>query len=246
MLGVAAFAQAEVTQRDDVRVFFDGKITPHALPRSGSIPVRISIGAKIASTDGQDPPAVQRISIAINRNGHLNPVGLPLCGLAEIKTASNTSALASCRPSLVGEGHFSASVGFSNQAPFPSRGMVYAFNSRLHGRPAILAHVYGTKPVSTSYVLPFEIKPSKGTYGAVLSASVPKAIGESGSITGLQLSLGRSFTYHGKRRSYLSAACPAPEGTNGASFNFARASFAFQETTLTSTLTRSCRVKGTS
>jgi hypothetical protein len=243
VFATAALAQAEITQQGHLWVSFDGELTPHALPRTALVPVRAAIGAKIATTDGQDPPQLQRISIAINRNGHFDPVGLPLCGLAEIKTATNASALASCRSSLVGEGHFSANVRFSNQAPFPSEGKVYAFNSRLHGRPAILAHVYGTKPVSNSYVLPFVLKPAKGTYGAILSATVPQAIGDSGSITGLQLSLGRNFTYRGKRRSYLSGVCPAPKGVYVASFPFARARFTFEETTLTSTLTRSCRVK---
>ena len=31
-----------------------------------------------------------------------------------------------------------------------AEGKLYAFNGRWHGRPAILAHVYGTKPVPTS------------------------------------------------------------------------------------------------
>jgi hypothetical protein len=48
--------------------------------------------------------------------------------------------------------------------------------------------------------------------------------------------------FHGKRRSYLSASCPAPKGFPGAAFPFARASFGFGKQTLTSTLTRSCRV----
>ena len=62
-------------------------------------------------------------------------------------------------------------------------------------------------------------------------------------VTGLQMTLGRTFTSHGKKRSYLSAACPAPQGFPGATFPFAKASFAFAgQMTLGSTLTRSCKV----
>ncbi len=72
---------------------------------------------------------------------------------------------------------------------------------------------------------------------------MPQALGDSGTITGLSLTLGRNFTYRGKPHSYISAGCPAPKGITLAAFPFARARFSFAQATLTSTLTRSCRVK---
>jgi hypothetical protein len=92
--------------------------------------------------------------------------------------------------------------------------------------------------------MPFAIESTKGTFGTTLRASLPDVTGSSGYITGLSLSLGRSFSVHGKRRSYLSASCPAPYGFRGAVFPFAKASFGFGKSTLDSTLTRSCRVGG--
>jgi hypothetical protein len=59
------------------------------------------------------------------------------------------------------------------------------------------------------------------------------------------LRLNRRFSYRGKRRSYLSAGCPAPAGFSGASFPLVRASFGFAHgTTLTSVLTRTCKATG--
>jgi hypothetical protein len=244
-LALAALAQAEVVQRDNLRVTFEGALTPHTLPRTGTAPVRVSVATKVASTDGADPPQLRRISIAINRNGRFEPQGLPVCPLRAIQPSTTADALAACRSSLVGEGNFSASVLFTQQAPFPSAGKVYAFNSTIHGRPAILAHVFGTEPVPTSFTLPFELLPSKGTFGTVLRASLPQVTGNSSYITGLSLNLGRNFTAGGKRRSYLSAGCPAPKGFPGATFPFAKASFAFAgEPPVTSTLTRSCGARG--
>ena len=108
-----------------------------------------------------------------------------------------------------------------------------------------MAHVYGTNPVPTSFTLPFELKPSKGTFGTILTAFLPEVTGNSSYITGLSLNLGRSFSVHGKKRSYLSAGCPAPKGFPGATFPFAKASFAFAgKQTLTSVLTRSCGARG--
>lgn len=245
LLACAGLARAEIVQRGNVRVSFEGKLTPHTLPRKGSAPVRVLVGTKVASTNGKNPPQLRRISIAINRNGHFEPKGLPVCPLREIQPSTTADALAACRSSLVGTGQFSASVLFTQQAPFPSQGKVYAFNSTLHGHPAILAHVYGNEPVPTSFTIPFELKSTKGTYGTVLTTSLPEVTGNSSYITGLSLNLGRNFSVHGKRRSYLSAGCPAPKGFPGAVFPFAKASFSFaKHKTVTAVITRSCGARG--
>jgi hypothetical protein len=244
-LAATALARAEVSQKDGVRVSFEGRLIPHSLPRSGTAPVRVSVGAKIAATNGTTPPQLRRISIAINRHGRFDPQGLPLCSLRQIQPSTTADALRACRRSLVGEGSFSAKVLLPEQAPFPSEGKVIAFNGTFHGAPAILAHVYGTSPIPTSYTIPFAIGAARGTFGTVLSASLPQVTSEWGYVTGLSMTLGRSFAFHGRRRSYLSASCPAPPGFRGALFPLARASFTFGgRGTLTSILNRSCGVRG--
>lgn len=236
---------SEVTQRGNLRVSFHGRLTPHALPRSGAAPVKVSVGAKIATTNGSNPPQLRKITIAINRNGRFDPAGLPVCSLEQIQPTTTADALAACRASLVGEGSFSAKVLLPQQAPFPSEGKVFAFNGTYKGKPAILAHVYGPEPIPTSYTIPFSIGAAKGTFGTVLRASLPQVTSEWGYVTGLQITLGRTFSSHGKKRSYLSAGCPAPKGFPGAVFPFAKASFAFGgRGTLTSVLNRSCGARG--
>jgi hypothetical protein len=245
ILSLASLARAEVTQRGNLRVSFDGELTPHALPRSGQAPIKVAVGARIAAVNGAAPPQLRQISIAINRNGRLDAKGLPVCRLDQIQPSTTADALQACRGALVGQGSFSAKVLLPQQAPFPSAGKVYAFNGVLHGHPAIFAHVYGSRPVPTSSTIPFEVLPSKGIYGTVFRASLPQVTSEWGYVTGLEMTLGRNFSYRGERRSYLSAGCPAPKGFPGASFSFAQASFAFGgKKTLTSTLTRSCGVRG--
>jgi hypothetical protein len=241
----AAQSRAEVVQQGGIRATFAGELVPHTLPRVGSAPVTVSVGAKITPTAGSTLPQLRRIRIAINSNGHFEPKGLPVCRLRAIQPATTADALAACRGSLVGEGRFSANVLFSDQAPYPSAGKVYAFNSTLDGHPAILAHVFGTKPVPTSFTLPFELVATKGTFGTVLEASLPDVTGSAAYITGLQLRLGRSFSVNGHERSYLSAGCPAPQGFPGASFAFAKASLAFAGgSSIRSTLTRNCKASG--
>ena len=69
---------------------------------------------------------------------------------------------------------------------------------------------------------------------------MPQVTGQWGYVTGIQLTIGRTYRYRGHTRSYLSADCPAPKGFPGAPFHLAKASFAFPEETLASILTRSC------
>jgi DNA-binding beta-propeller fold protein YncE len=238
-------SDSTVVQQRGVRVSFDGKLTPKALPRHGVAPVGIVVDTRISATGGGAPPQLRRISIAINRNGRLASHGLPVCRLQQIQPSTTAGALAACRASLVGEGHFSANVKLPQQSPFPSAGKVLAFNGRFHGKPAILAHIYGTQPIPTSIVLPFLIGSSHGTYGTTLSASLPQATGSWGYVTGLRISLRRRFNYRGRSRSYLSAGCPAPAGFPGAAFPLARTRFAFAgHLNLVSVLNRSCRAKG--
>jgi hypothetical protein len=243
--GGAAAAASQITQGKGTRVKFDGKLAPNSLPRSKQAPIKVSVSAKISATkSGAEPAQLRTISLAINRYGHLNPQGLPVCSLRAIQPSTTEEALASCRRSLVGEGRFSAKVLFAQQSPFPASGKVYAFNGSVGGKPAILAHVYGTDPVPTSFTLVFTVSKRKGTFGTVLTASLPEATGNSGYVTGLSLELGKQFSSHGKRRSYLTAACPAPKGFPSASFSLAQAKFGFGKQTLTSTLSSRCKVSG--
>jgi hypothetical protein len=239
----AALAGAETIQNGTLRVAFSGKFSPQLLPRHGSTPISVSIGGHISTTNGEPPPQLRRIAIAFNRSGRLSSTGLPVCRLEEIQPATNEGALRSCRRSLVGEGSFSANVVLPEQAPFPSRGKVFAFNGRMAGRPVILAHVYGTEPVPTSYTLPFAIRDSAGRFGTVLSASLPRVTADWGFVTGIDLTLGRRFNYRGRQHGYFSAECPAPSGFPGAVFPLARASLSFAHgPTVSSVMNRTCQV----
>jgi len=239
LLGVSRIvppATAEVAQEDGVRVVVTGAMSPRELPRQGAAPVAVSVAGRIAAADPGVQPKLERISIAINSHGRLRTGGIPRCRLGQIEPSTTSEALLACRPALIGGGRFSADVKIADQSPFPSKGRVLAFNGRLRGKPAILAHVYGTEPVPTSYVLPFSITSTAGTYGTLLEASLPAVTGEWGYVTGVSLELEPRF---------VSAACPAPAGFSGATFPLMRTSFGFAGgPRLDSTLNRSCRVRG--
>jgi hypothetical protein len=245
VLSLTPLAPAEVAQKDGVRVSVSGSLAPNRLPRAGTAPIAVSFAGRIRPTSSAVVPQLAEIAIAINSHGKLLTNGLPRCRLGQISPSTTTEALAACRSSLVGEGSFAADVRLPEQSPFPSDGKVLAFNGRYQGRPAIFAHIYGTEPIPTSYVLPFLISNTQGTYGTVLRALLPRVTGEWGFVNGISMRLNRSFAYRGERRSYLSAGCPAPAGFPGVNFPLAKTTFAFEGgLKLSSVLIRTCKVAG--
>ena len=243
-LGAVSMAQAEVAQKGNIRVTFDASLTPNALPRSGERPVKVSFAGAISKVkkDGP-PPQLHKIEIAINRSGHINPGGLPSCGIDEIQPATTGDALLACRPALVGQGHFSARVGLPGKSRYPSEGKLYAFNGSFEGHPAILAHIFGRKPVATSFTLPFVISKKGGEFPTVLTAVFPDS--EQSFVNGIDLTLSRIFVSKGRRRGYVSAGCPAPQGVKVAAVPLAKVDYGFVGgQRVTSTLTRSCKARG--
>ncbi len=241
----ASLAQAELTARGDLFVRFSGGIAPDALPRDSRAPITVSVVGTVKTLSGERPPALRKISIAINRGGEIETGGLPVCRRSLIEPSSSAEALSRCGQALVGRGSYDADVAFPEQSAFPSHGRILAFNARLNGRRAILAHVYGAEPVPITRIIVFRIEERGGTFGTVLRGNLPATLNRWGYLERISLSLHRTYTYRGQRRSYLSAACGAPAGFPGATFPFAQAAMGFADgRTLSSTLTRSCTVRG--
>jgi hypothetical protein len=228
---------AEVSQKNGVRVAVDGSLSPVKLPRKGSAPVSVSISGNIDSLNEAALPQLQKMTVAINSAGHLDLRGIPHCRIGHINPSNNQEALEACGSSLIGEGSFSADVKLPEQSPFPSEGRLLAFNGTIGGKPAIFGHIYGTKPLPTSFVLPFRVKQTKGTFGTVLEAAFPRATGEWGYVTGITLDL--------NKKRFLTAGCPAPKGFSKVVFPLMKTTFSFAGgLKLDNTLTRSCKAKG--
>jgi hypothetical protein len=241
---LTASASAELTQRGDLFVRFDGGISPKALPRQALAPIGMRIEGAVKVPSGGEPPSLRRMRIAINRAGHLDTHGLPLCQRQRLEQATSTEALATCDAALVGAGGIVARTSLPDQPATTVRSDVLLFNGRDHGRPAILAHIYQTQPTPRAWIVVFEIHRQGGTFGTVITGQLPPEMSHDGRLKSIFLQLERRYVFHGYPRSYLSAACSAPAGFTAATFPFARASMIFDDgRTLSSTLVRSCRVK---
>jgi hypothetical protein len=242
-LSLGAVSQAEVEQRENLRVTFDAGFSPSSLPRDRPAPVKVEIEGRIATTDGTHPPALRWLEVELHRSGRVFSKGLPVCSAPILQSTGTETALARCRPALVGRGSFRADVQLGRE--IPATGTILAFNSRLKGKRSLLLHFFAGVPVRFTLVVPLTIgnRPD-AQFGTVLRARVPRLGGGLGSITQIQLTIARRYGFGGERRSYISAACGAPAPLQGAVFPFARASFRFEShSEIRTTLVRDCTVR---
>jgi hypothetical protein len=237
-------AGGETVRQGSLQVSFGGSVAPHLLPRIGTTPIAVTIRGHVRALTGAPPPSLRRIAIEVNRLGVLERSGLPSCPLSRLRASSTEMALDQCGAAMVGEGRVSGVLVLPEQVPTPFGGRVVAFNGTLpDGRPAILAHLYTSRPAPLTFVLAFAIGRAHGTFGTRLVATVPAKTRRTAHITSFTLRLHRTYTAEGERRSYLSAGCPAPDGFNGVTFPLVRTAYGFVgERTVADTLVRTCRV----
>lgn len=239
-------ASATLFAGANVRVSFRAWLTPTALPRTGAAPVSLHLRGRLTTTDGKEPPQLERVTVELNRNGKLSTRGLPTCPKRRILSTTTSQALKLCGGALVGSGSFTAHISIPTQAPFPARGRVLAFSSMQHGRRVMLTHIYGTVPVPTTRVLDLGASRARGgTFGPRFSVPMPRVAADWGYVTGFDLTLHRLYRYRGRVRSLISAACPAPAGFRAAVFTVAKGTYYLADgRRLTRTLDGSCRVSG--
>lgn len=246
IVGLLASASSQAVQRvGDITVTFNGGISPRKLPRSGTAPVGVQMGGKIRTANRSEPPILQRIVLDINRNGVIQTRGLGYCSLGKLRNATQAGARRSCGHALVGKGSVTSRVSLPDQGAFASNGSMLAFNGLYRGRPAVFAQVSSGAPLPLTYVIVFQVSKGKGTFGTKLVGTMPQIASSYGYITAFNLSLRRTYRFRGRKLSYASAGCPAPEGFKSANFPLARVAYEFAGgTNVRETLVRECRVRG--
>jgi hypothetical protein len=245
LLGATGATRAELVQKGNLRVAVSGHLSPKHLPRTGAAPIAVTVRSGIATLDGSLPPQLQKLRIEINSHGRLEIRGLPECRIGQIQPASTARALSACRPALVGKGSFSVDAVLGSQEPYPTKGRLLIFNGTYKGHHALLGQIYSPHPFANSFVIPFQVSRLKdGPYGIALTARLPRAFTNWGYVTGLEMRLGRRYSYRGHPQSFISAGCPAPEGFPSAVFPLARTTFAFADgTKLSLPLIGDCKVR---
>jgi hypothetical protein len=186
----------------------DGGFTPQLLPRHRFAPIEFQGHADITMTNGAVPPAAQRIRLWFDRDGRLDAAGLPVCPPGEIEDATPQQARGRCRSAVVGSGHLGAVIVLPGLAPVRIRAPLTLFNGpREGGDPTVLVHTQTTYPAVETFVVPVRVEPAHGLYRYRTDFAVPQLAGGYGSLTHVDVDVGRRFRSHGRRHSYASARC---------------------------------------
>jgi hypothetical protein len=229
VLVVTVRALGVVVQKGDLRVSVTAQLQPYKLPRVGRAPIDIFLAGHIASLTQTTPPQLEKMTIRLNRRGVLDTSGLPRCHQGEIAPASDHRALDRCGNSLVGSGHFWASIVLPGQRSYHTSGRLLVFNGVHRGHPVLFAHIYTLVPFPTSFVVTFVIRRShSGAFGTELTASLPQALGDWGLVNRIKMTIGRAYRdQKGHTHGFVNAGCPAPKGFSNAVFSLAVADFNF-------------------
>jgi hypothetical protein len=210
LLALAGTALALRLQVGNIVVTTDGGFSPTTLPKHKFAPIKLHGYGKLGTADGTLPPVLQTITLWFDRHGSVVTKGLPVCTKAKLAATTTPQARKLCPGSIVGTGFGKAVVVFPEQPPIPASSPITIFNGPpKNGNPTVLAHAHLNQPGPTTFVVPIEIqKVRNGRYGFKTVAEIPPIAGGSGIPLYGSLSIGREWTYKGKRLSYVNASCP--------------------------------------
>jgi hypothetical protein len=214
----------------------EGVISPKALPKNKMAPISLHASGSVATADGSHVPPAQTVQFQVDKHFRIESTGLPSCTVAKIRSTSPAAAMKACGSALIAKGSAGAQVEFPEQAPFSAKGPLLGFNGpTVDGYPEMLYYIYVAVPAPTALVVVAKLSKDTGKYAYRISVAVPEVAGGAGSLTNVEFTIGRKWTYKGKEHSYLNAECP-----DGHFFNQIEAAFG-DGTNLSGILPDSCQ-----
>ncbi len=209
----SALAVKKVTkiriQAGDIVVNGEGGFTPTALPKNVDAPITLFGRGNITTVSGEYPPILDTIEFEFDKHGSVDTTGLPKCTSAKLQATTVPQARKLCPGAIVGTGRGTAVVLFPEQAPIKASSPITLFNGpRIGGDPSVLAHAHLTVPAPTTFIVPVRIESiSNGRYGYRVHAKIPKIAGGAGHPLSGSLTVGRKWTFKGKKHSFVNARC---------------------------------------
>ncbi len=205
----AGTAEALKIRAGNLLVIGEGGFRPTKLPKHHNAPITIYGGGHIETVSGDPPPIIDTITFEFDRHGAVDTTGLPVCTAGKLEATTVAGARHMCPGAIVGKGSGSALVTFPEQAPFKVSSPITVFNGpRKNGNPTVFAHAYTTVPVPTTFVVPVVIeKISKGVYGYRTEAKIPRIANGYGIPISGNLTIGKRWTFKGRRHSFVNARC---------------------------------------
>jgi len=211
LLAIVATANAfKVTVRAGNLVLeAEGDFTPKALPKHKNAPIITHGGGKLSTVSGELPPILDTFVLEFDKHGALDTTGIPFCTRGKLVATDVAAARRACKDAIVGEGFGKAVVKFPEQGPIKVGSPITLFNGpKKGGNYTIIAHAHLDYPGPTTFIVPIVIeKIHKGVYGYRVKVRIPKIAGGYGHPLEGSATVGRKWTFKGKKHSYISARC---------------------------------------
>jgi hypothetical protein len=233
----AAIAGETVTGADGNTQSIEAGVSPKALYKKTASPATLSVDVKTGATAGIPSPAVHDV-IDFDQNLSLATKGLPTCNASQLQNTSTEAAETACGKAKIGSGTATTLLPLGTLYTEPT--VVTAFNGVPQGgKPVVLLHAYGTSPLQTTLILVGTVSNlGKEGYGPRLDVTIPPIAGGVGVITDFNVKISKSWTYKGRKTSFVSAKCPAAKKLRY------RGAFTYGDgTTIEASTTQSCTVK---
>lgn len=208
-LAVASGASGEgaLVEVDNLVLRADGSFQPRQLPKAKFTPIEFQGHARIASKDGSRPLPVRRVVVNFDHDGRLSAGGLPTCSPQRIASASVEEARQLCANAIVGSGRIEAMISLAS-GPVMARSPLTIFNGpREGGHPTVVLHARTTVPGTQVFAIVVPIERRRGEYRYRATLEVPVIAAGFGSITFVEVEIGRRYSSGGKQRSYVAARC---------------------------------------
>lgn len=238
--GAAVAAKPTIVVAGNLIVKLNGEVKPKALPKKKLAPITLTLSAQMETKDKTHPPAARNFEAEFDKNGTIDPVGLPTCRQGQLEARTTADAKKACKGAIIGEGKATAEVQFAESAPFMASGPLIVFNGgKKGGATMIYVHVYANVPAPTAFITPVKVtKIKKGKYGTKIVGTIPVIAGGAGSTISFSIKNVKKFTYKGKKKSYFLAKCPSGRF-------FAKGAVKFEDgTRLQGSVVRPCTPKG--
>jgi hypothetical protein len=204
----AAIAGETVSGPDGNTQSIEASVSPKTLYKKTASPATLSVDVKTGSSTGIPSPAVHDV-IDFDQNLTLATKGLPTCNASLLQNTSTEAAEKACGKAKIGSGSATTLLPLGTLYTEPT--VVTAFNGVPQGgKPVVLLHAYGTSPLQTTLILVGTVSNlGKEGYGPRLDVTIPPIAGGVGVITDFNVKISKSWTYKGKKMSFITAKCPA-------------------------------------
>jgi hypothetical protein len=207
LLLAAGAADAALVRVNGIVLHADGGFQPQSLPRHRFAPIDFQGYFDVAAQGGGKPPTLEQVVIDFDRDGRLSSGGLPTCPPERVANAGPAEARRVCAGAIVGSGRVEALIDLGG-GPVPASSPLTIFNGPpQEGHPTVVLHAQITVPGTQVFaiVVPIERRPGPFRYRATLD--VPRIAAGLGTVTHVEVKVGRRFSVDGQRRSYVSAHC---------------------------------------